>query len=84
MEAFVNARFTAAQRKLLNEVCNWLKAVNLADVVTADGRTFLPGIKQGERSSQQLHNYPWPRQPEKLTKAHWEMWKEALDKCFAL
>ena len=68
-EAFVNARFDAKQLKLLNEARNWLKAVTLADVVTADGRTFLPGIKRGERSSQQLHNYSWPRQPDKLTKA---------------
>jgi hypothetical protein len=45
MEAFVNARFDAKQLKLLNEVRNWLKAVTVADVVTADGRTFLPGIK---------------------------------------
>ncbi|MGL5936611.1 MAG: hypothetical protein ACRCZI_13435, partial [Cetobacterium sp.] len=82
MEAFVNARFDAKQLKLLNEVRNWLKAVTLADVVTADGRTFLPGIKRGERSSQQLHNYSWPRQPDRLTKAHWDIWEEALNKCF--
>ena len=82
MEAFVNAKFDAKQLKLLNEVRNWLKAVTLADVVTADGRTFLPGIKRGERSSQQLHNYSWPRQPDRLTKAHWDIWEEALNKCF--
>jgi hypothetical protein len=73
MEAFVNARFMAKQLKLLNDVRNWLKAVTLADVVTSNRRTFLPGIKQGECSSQQLHNCAWPRQPDKLTKAHWEM-----------
>jgi hypothetical protein len=82
MEAFVHARFDAKQLKLLNEVRNWLKAVTLADVVTTDGRTFLSGIKQGERSRQQLHNYSWPRQPDKLTKAHWDIWEEALGKCF--
>ena len=67
---------------LLNQCRTYLQVVTLADITSADGRRLIPGVKEGKAPPQRAHNYKWPRQPDKLSKTHWDTWSKALTTCF--
>jgi hypothetical protein len=82
MHTFMLQGYSSKELRLLNQVRNFLRAVTLADITTADGRSLAPGILEGTYLAQRMDKYSWPRQPTQLSKAHTELWSAAVQKCF--
>ncbi|MGL5934283.1 MAG: hypothetical protein ACRCZI_01520, partial [Cetobacterium sp.] len=82
MPCFLMARYTETKLKTLNECRIYLHAITLADITTASGNTLCKESYNGRRTNQFLHQYEWPRNPQTLPNAHWNLWKKALTKCF--
>ena len=82
MSNFVIAKYPSGQLKKLNECRCFLHAITLADISTMSGKSISWEAYNGVRAPQFLHNYEWPRDPPRLSKDHWDLWKKALDKCF--
>ena len=84
MMAFLLAGFTTAELKILNECRTFLHVVTLADITSASGTRILQSAYEGKHHDQGAHSYSWPRQPDSLSTDHWQLWQQALDKCFIL
>jgi hypothetical protein len=82
MPCFLMARYKEGELKMLNDCRTFLHAITLADITTALGNTICVESYNGRRAIQFLHQYEWPRDPPSLPKAHWDLWKKALTKCF--
>ena len=67
---------------LLNQCRMFLNVITLSDITSADGTRLLPGVLDGKPPAQRTHNFHWPRQPDRLSRHHWDTWKQALTVCF--
>jgi hypothetical protein len=82
MPSFLLAGYTEGELKMLNEGRCFLHAITLADICTPKGNHITLDSYHGRRATQFLHHYDWPRDPPSLSKAHWDLWKKAVTKCF--
>jgi hypothetical protein len=82
MHAFALHHFKPKELAMINQCRMFLKVITLADITTANGKSLHPWSYDGIRRRPHLHRYHWPRQPKKLSEAHWQLWRKALDACF--
>jgi len=74
--------YSSSDLRVLNQCRMFLKAITLADLVTLDGTRILPTAYAGRPRSDCIHQCRWPRTPPALPATHWNLWKQALTKCF--
>ena len=82
MEAFGNIHQDPKTLNMLNQCRCFLQVVTLSGISTADGRQLLPGIGKGKHCRLGQSQHKWPRQPPRLSRAHWELWEKTLKQCF--
>ena len=79
MDVFIHkGKFKNKDLKLLNQCRTYLKVTTVSDISSADGKRLLPGVIDGDFQAQEEDKYKWPRQPDRLTSDHWNIWKQAL------
>jgi hypothetical protein len=54
------------------------RAVTVADIATADGKSIAPDAMLGQFQDNRFNNYEFPRQPPSLSKDHWKLWTKAI------
>jgi hypothetical protein len=82
MHAFALQHYKPKELAMINQCRMFLKVITLADITTANGKSLHPWSYKGIQRQPHLHRYHWPRQPKKLSEAHWQLWRKALDDCF--
>jgi hypothetical protein len=82
MEDFATAGFCGQELSQLNICRMFLHAVTLADVCTVDGLAITLESFQGRRDPSCGTNYSWPRVQSSLPGRYWNLWQQALLKCF--
>ena len=83
MQAFVQSKkFSKGDLRKLNVCRCYLQAVSLADICSADGKDITPEAMDGIPMKGFSDKPEWPRQPSSLPADYWNVWKDALTKCF--
>ncbi len=78
MEVFSDYCTDPTELQQLNWCRNFLRAVTVADIATADGKGLRQTAYEGIPSSQRANLYEFPRQPPSLPKAYWATWQRFL------
>jgi hypothetical protein len=60
----------------------FLQVTTLSDIVEAGGSLISKLAWDGHRDKGTGSYYEWPRSPSSLSRAHWTLWRRALEKCF--
>ena len=84
MEAFISSDYSGRDLKRLNECRMYLQVTTLADIVDAGGLLISLLSWEGRRDHRTGFYYEWPRSPPSLSRDHWELWRQALQKSFGL
>ena len=81
MVAFALAPFTDPERNHLNKCRIFLQAVTLANISTGDGTLITQSAWKGIEDDLAAPRYQWMKQGP-LTTSDWNLWQQALSKCF--
>ena len=82
MQAFIEAGYTGTELTLLQQTMQYLCAMTLADISTADGSYIIPRAFDCRWDGQICNNLHWPRSPPYLSQDHVNQWQQALASCF--
>ena len=82
MQAFIEAKIDPKELELINIIRMSIQAVTVADIATADGRKISHNAWHALSSNHLRMAYDWPRDPERFTKTHIEVWQRALQHTF--
>jgi hypothetical protein len=74
---------TNSDLRLLQTQRMFMSVETLSDIVSACGTHILASAYQGSPAETNLHNYIWPRRPNKLSDKHLRKWQLTLDKLVA-
>jgi hypothetical protein len=82
MDIFVTFGYSGKKLVRLNECRMWQKAIMVADITKANGRTITHNSWNGERDNQRCNDFLWPRRLQTtLGYNHWVIWRAALSEC---
>jgi hypothetical protein len=80
MRLFIQHGFRKTDLRLLNECRMYLQVVCLSDIVDMSGSRIESWAWEGLSPSccYGTTDYEWPRSPPSLSRAHWNLWQQAL------
>jgi hypothetical protein len=84
MTLFAAFGYSGKKLACLSECRMWLKAITVANITTADGRTITLNSWNGTGDQHQCNNFLWPRLQTKLGYNHWIIWRSALSECLLM
>jgi ribonuclease HI len=82
IEEFISNGYQGRDLKMLNECRMFLKTVCLSEITSADGERIEQWAWEGTKRTHGLNKYKWPRSQPHLSRGHWNLWKQALTRCF--
>ena len=81
--AFIRSDYKGNDLKRLTECRMFLQATTLADITDAGGTLISTLSWAGIRDHRTGYYYEYPRSPKSLSRDHWILWRQALQKSFA-
>lgn len=84
MQIFADQGYRGNDLKKLNICRMFLHATTLADITTIDGKAITSRAFDGQQANSLRPHLTWPRQPDRLDRDYWDLWKKALQTCLTL
>jgi hypothetical protein len=84
VQSFVDHGYRKKDLKILNTCRQFLRAVFLSDLASADGKQIELWAWTGQQSCEKQSHLQWPCQPPSLPASYWTLWQQALTTCFVL
>ena len=81
MTLFATFGYSGTRLARLNECRMWLKAITVADITNADGRTITLNLWNGICDQYRCNDFLWHRLQTNLGYNHWIIWRSALSEC---